>query len=72
MEIEPNRVYSFDEVLKLLQLSPVTLRKLVRNGTIPATRLGKKYRFLGSELINCLEGGKRENNEKQRDARLAD
>ena len=58
MNIEPNRVYTFDEVLKLLQLSPVTLRKLVRNGDVPASKLGKQYRFLGTELIKALEKGK--------------
>ena len=55
MEIEPNRVYTFDEVLEILQLSPVTLRKLVRRGEIPATKLGKRYRFLGSELLRTFE-----------------
>ena len=57
MTIEPNRVYTFDEVLKLLQLSPVTLRKLVRSGDVPASKLGKQYRFLGTELIRALERG---------------
>ena len=55
MDIEPNRVYTFDEVLKVLKLSPVTLRKLVRNGDVPASKLGKQYRFLGSELLRTLE-----------------
>ena len=55
MEIEPNRVYTFDEVLGLLKLSPVTLRRLIRSGKIPAIKLGKKYRFLGFELLRALE-----------------
>ena len=55
MDIEPNRVYTFDEVLEVLKLSPVTLRKLVRNGDVPASRLGKQYRFLGAELLKALE-----------------
>lgn len=55
MDIEPNRVYTFDEVLEVLKLSPVTLRKLVRNGDVPASKLGKQYRFLGAELLRALE-----------------
>jgi len=55
LDIEPNRVYTFDEVLEVLKLSPVTLRKLVRNGDVPASKLGKQYRFLGAELLKALE-----------------
>ncbi len=55
MDIEPNRVYTFDEILEVLKLSPVTLRKLVRNGDIPASKLGKQYRFLGADLLKALE-----------------
>jgi len=55
MEIVPNCVYTFEDVLKILKLSPVTLRKLVRQGYIPATKLGKQYRFIGSELLKTLE-----------------
>lgn len=55
MNIESNRVYTFDEVLEILKLSPVTLRKLVRKGAIHATKLGKQYRFLGSEIVETLK-----------------
>jgi len=55
LDIEPNRVYTFDEVLEVLKLSPVTLRKLVRSGDVPASKLGKQYRFLGAELLKALE-----------------
>jgi len=58
MEIEPNRVYTFDEVLRLLKLSPVTLRRLIRSEKIPANKLGKQYRFLGSELLRALESNR--------------
>ncbi len=58
MNIEPNRVYTFHEVSKLLQLSPVTLRKLVRIGGLPASKLGKQYRFLGNEILKVLAEGK--------------
>lgn len=57
MKIEANRVYTFDQVLKILKLSPVTLRRLIHSGDIPATRLGKQYRFLGSALLDMLKGG---------------
>jgi excisionase family DNA binding protein len=54
MQIDANEVYTFDEVCKILNLAPTTLRKLVKNGEIPATKLGKQYRFLGSELLRTL------------------
>jgi excisionase family DNA binding protein len=59
MQIEPNQVYTFDEVCKILNLAPTTPRKLVKNGEIPATKLGKQYRFLGSELLRTLESGQK-------------
>ena len=59
MQIEANRVYTFDEVLEILKLSPGTLRKLVKNGEIPATKLGKQCRLLGSELLRTLESGRK-------------
>lgn len=58
MDIEPNRVYTFDEILEVLKLSPVTLRKLVRNGDVPASKLGKQYRFLGAELLKAFNNRK--------------
>jgi excisionase family DNA binding protein len=54
MDIETNRVYTFDEVLEIFKLSPVTLRKLVRSDEIHATKLGRQYRFLGAELMKIL------------------
>ena len=53
-EIEPNRVYTFDEVLELFQFAPTTLRKLVTRGDIPATKLGRHWRFLGSDILGAL------------------
>jgi excisionase family DNA binding protein len=58
MQIEANRVYTFDEVLEILKLSPGTLRRLVKKGVVPATKLGKQYRFLGSELLKRFESDK--------------
>jgi excisionase family DNA binding protein len=55
MDIEPNRIYTFDEVSKVLKLSPVTLRKLIRNGDVPASKFGKQYRLLGVEILKVFE-----------------
>jgi excisionase family DNA binding protein len=55
VDIAPNRVYTFDETRKLLKLSPVTLRKLIRNGDVPASKLGKQYRLLGVEILKVFE-----------------
>ena len=38
-------VYTVEEFAKLFKLSPETVRILIRNGEIPAIRLGKQYRI---------------------------
>ena len=40
----------------ILGLSKNTVLKLLQNGTIPSTRVGKKYRVLKSDLLAYLHG----------------
>ena len=42
------------EAMAYLRVTKATLLRLVRDGKIPATKVGKDWRFLGSELADGL------------------
>ena len=52
---EENEILTVSQVSKLLKLHPRTIYKLVRNGMIPGRRVGKKWRFLKSEIMKRFE-----------------
>ena len=51
---EGDEILTVSQVSKLLKLHQRTIYKLVRNGMIPGRRVGKKWRFLRSEIMNFL------------------
>ncbi len=53
--IEPGRVYTLKEALELLVLSESTFRLLQRRGEVKGQKLGRQWRFLGSELLKLVE-----------------
>jgi excisionase family DNA binding protein len=53
--IEDGEILTVGQVSKLLKLHPRTIYKLVRNGMIPGRRVGKKWRFLASEIMKFLQ-----------------
>src|SRR5688572_8280690 len=44
------RLYTVDEVAQVLGVHVKTVRGYVRAGTLPATRLGKRYRIAAADL----------------------
>jgi excisionase family DNA binding protein len=52
--IVDDEILTVSQVSKLLKLHPRTIYKLVRHGMIPGRRVGKKWRFLRSEIMNFL------------------
>ena len=52
--IEGDEILTVGQISKLLKLHQRTIYKLVRNGMIPGRRVGKKWRFLKSEIMNFL------------------
>ena len=52
--IEDDEILTVGQVSKFLKLHQRTIYKLVRNGMIPGRRVGKKWRFLRSEIMNFL------------------
>lgn len=53
--IEPQRVYNLQEARKVLDLSDATFRLLMKRGEIKGKKLGRQWRFLGSDLLNVLK-----------------
>jgi excisionase family DNA binding protein len=53
--VKGDEILTISQVSKLLKLHPRTIYKLVKNGIIPGRRVGKKWRFLRSEVIKFLK-----------------
>lgn len=41
---------TIDEVAPILRIKPVTVRKLVSNGTLPYVKIGKRYCFTDEHI----------------------
>ncbi|MBT3236263.1 MAG: helix-turn-helix domain-containing protein [Bdellovibrionales bacterium] len=54
-------VMTTDDVLEYLKISRKTLMKLIREGMVPARKVGKNYRYLKSELEKYLKGDLQQN-----------
>jgi len=54
-------VLTTGEACKLLRISRQTLYKLVDQGRLPGAKIGQSYKFLKSELVRFLKGGKTDN-----------
>ena len=54
MEINPNEVYTTEEVHTLLKVRPSTTMRLIKKGIIRTAKVGKQYRVLGKELIRLV------------------
>jgi len=57
-KIRDDSVLTSDEASQYLKTSKPTLLKYVRLGKIKATRVGREWRFLQSELYRFLKGTK--------------
>ena len=53
-EIKPNEVYTSTETEKLLKVSNSTLKRMIKNGLIKASKIGGQYRFLGHDLLSMF------------------
>jgi len=54
-KIEPNRVYTLEEACKTLQLPNSTFRLLMRRGEIRGRKAGRRWVFLGEDLLKLFE-----------------
>ncbi|WP_443971472.1 helix-turn-helix domain-containing protein [Sphingobium sp. CR28] len=51
------RVLTIREAAHLLKVHPNTLRNLLAEGSIPAARIGRQWRFLEGELVAWIRSG---------------
>ena len=54
--IVPNAVYSMPEASKLLGFHSVTLSKKAKKGILKATKFGNKWKMMGQDLIDYING----------------
>lgn len=54
-EILPNAVYTLEEACEILNIHERTARRWIKRGDIPARKIGRAYRFLGSDLLSAME-----------------
>jgi len=57
-KIKNDSVLTTDEAMQYLKISKPTLLKCLRLGKINATKVGREWRFLQSELYQLLKGTK--------------
>jgi excisionase family DNA binding protein len=55
-KIKNDSVLTTDEAMQYLKISKPTLLKCLRLGKINATKVGREWRFLQSELYQFLKG----------------
>lgn len=54
----PSEVMTTTEVMQYLKVTRKTVLKLVKEGKIPAQKVGKDFRYLKSEIDEFLKGDK--------------
>jgi excisionase family DNA binding protein len=54
MRIDENEVYTTKEVAELLKVSLPTIKRMLADGRLPSTRIGRQHRFLGRDILGIL------------------
>jgi len=54
MAIEENEVYTTKEVANLLKVSLPTVKRMLKDGRLKSTRIGRQHRFLGKDILDIL------------------
>jgi excisionase family DNA binding protein len=49
-------VLTVDDVARLLELKPYTVKEYARRGILPGRKLGRTWRFLRPELEQAIKG----------------
>lgn len=53
-KIDPNKVYTPEEVRSFLKVSDSTMKRMIKNGVIKAYKVSKQHRIWGSEVLMLL------------------
>ncbi|MEX2551536.1 MAG: helix-turn-helix domain-containing protein [Actinomycetota bacterium] len=56
---EPTEVLTADEAAELLRVSTKTVLGLARQGALPGEKVGRAWRFVRSDLLDYVGGGRR-------------
>ena len=56
MSITREDVLTVDDVARLLELKPYTVKEYARRGILPGRKLGRTWRFLRLELEQAIKG----------------
>lgn len=62
--MEKDMIYTTDEVAVMLKVQPLTVRKLVSNGKLKASKVGRLLRFQGSDIEYFLQSNQTESKKK--------
>lgn len=54
-DILPGELYTLQEACRVLRVSEPTVRRWVKSGRLQARRIGRDYRFRGSDLLDAAE-----------------
>lgn len=52
------QIYTTDQAAEVLQINIQTLRKWIREGKLPASKLGSDYRITGEDIKSFLDATK--------------
>lgn len=52
--VEKEELYTLDEVAAYLKLSPITLRRYIKDNDLAATKIGRSYRVKESDLYEFI------------------
>lgn len=53
-QIQPLTVYNLEEASNLLDIDRKTTYQLIKQGELPAKKVGKGYKLLGEHLVNFM------------------
>ncbi len=52
--IERDAIYSSDDVARIMGLKPAAIRRWIREGRLPASKLGKRYWVRGADPLRLV------------------
>ena len=52
------KVYSTEKVAEMLHVSVITIRRYIKSGKLPASKIGKSYCILESDIDGLLKKSK--------------
>lgn len=52
--VSPDAVYTLQEARRFLKISEATARRWIKEGRLRGRKIGRDYRFLGRDLLDCL------------------